>query len=145
MTRRNVVNRLAPSDAAASSTSRSSSSSTGCTVRTTNGSVTNRNARNTAERVLATSTPERAVVAVEGEQHQAGDDRGQRERDVDQDLEHRLPQNRSRTSTQAISVPITTLTAVTTQSGADGEPDGGRGLLVGDASTRRPPSRPRRR
>ena len=57
MMRRKVVNRLAPSDAAASSTSRSSSASTGCTVRTTNGSVTNRKARNTAGRVLATSMP----------------------------------------------------------------------------------------
>jgi len=55
--RRNVVNRLAPSDAAASSASRSSSSSTGCTMRTTNGSVTNRNARKTATRVLAMLTP----------------------------------------------------------------------------------------
>ena len=42
--RRKVVNRLAPSDAAASSTSGSSSASTGWTVRTTKGSVTNRNA-----------------------------------------------------------------------------------------------------
>ena len=57
MIRRKIVNRLAPSDAAASSTSRSSSSSTGCTVRTTNGSVTNSSARNTALWVLATSTP----------------------------------------------------------------------------------------
>ncbi|CFS38899.1 Uncharacterised protein [Mycobacterium tuberculosis] len=35
---------LAPSDAAASSVSRSISSSTGCTARTTNGNVTNANA-----------------------------------------------------------------------------------------------------
>ena len=57
ITRRNVVHRLAPSEAAASSTSRSSDSSTGCTVRTTNGSVTKASARNTAIRVLATLTP----------------------------------------------------------------------------------------
>ena len=57
MMRRKIVNRLAPRDAAAYSTSGSSSASTGCTVRTTNGSVTNRNARNTAMRVFATSTP----------------------------------------------------------------------------------------
>ena len=55
--RRNVVKRLAPSDAAASSTSGSSSASTGWTVRTTKGSVTNRNASVTARGVLATSTP----------------------------------------------------------------------------------------
>src|SRR6476661_9417674 len=54
---RNVVKRDAPSDAAASSTSGSSSASTGCTVRTTNGRVTKRNARKTAIRVLAQSTP----------------------------------------------------------------------------------------
>jgi hypothetical protein len=57
ITRRNVVSRLAPSDAAASSVSRSRVSSTGCTVRTTKGSVTNARARNTATRVLATLTP----------------------------------------------------------------------------------------
>ena len=56
-TRRNVVKRLAPNEAAASSTSGSSSARTGCTVRTTNGSVTNRNARVTARGVLATSIP----------------------------------------------------------------------------------------
>ena len=42
---------LAPSDRAASSDSRSSSSSTGCTVRTTKGSVTNSSARTIAVRV----------------------------------------------------------------------------------------------
>ena len=57
ITRRNVVSRLAPSDAAASSTSRSSVSSTGWTVRTTNGSVTNASARKTAYRVLAAWMP----------------------------------------------------------------------------------------
>ena len=51
MIRRKIVQRRAPSDAAASSISRSSSISTGCTVRTTNGSVTNSSASTTAERV----------------------------------------------------------------------------------------------
>ena len=51
MTRRNVVQLLAPSDAAASSTSRSSSISTGWTERTTNGSVTNSSASTIAGRV----------------------------------------------------------------------------------------------
>jgi hypothetical protein len=41
-TRRKVVNDEAPSERDASSTSRSSSASTGWTVRTTNGRVTNR-------------------------------------------------------------------------------------------------------
>ena len=58
--------------------------------------------------------PDRALRTVEGQQHQAGDDRRQRERDVDEDVEDRaLPQNRSRTSTQAMAVPMTTLSAVT--------------------------------
>ena len=57
ITRRNTTNGLAPSEAAASSTSGSISISTGCTVRTTNGSVTNRNARVTAREVLAQSRP----------------------------------------------------------------------------------------
>ena len=48
MIRRKVVKLLAPSDAAASSISRSSSISTGCTARTTNGSVTNSSASTTA-------------------------------------------------------------------------------------------------
>ena len=49
--RRNVVNGRAPSDAAASSISRSSSSSTGWTARTTNGSVTKSSATTIAARV----------------------------------------------------------------------------------------------
>ena len=55
--RRKIVSLAAPSDAAASSISRSSSISTGCTVRTTNGSVTKRSAISTPQRVYATSTP----------------------------------------------------------------------------------------
>ena len=90
MISRKMVNRLAPSEAAASSTSGSISSSTGCTVRTTNGSVTNRKASVTAVGVLAQLTPERARRPVEAEQHQAGDDGRQRERDVDDDLEDPL-------------------------------------------------------
>ncbi len=42
---RNVVNSLAPSERAASSSSSSSSISTGCTDRTTKGSVTKSSAR----------------------------------------------------------------------------------------------------
>ena len=48
---------LAPSERAASSISTSSSSSTGCTVRTTNGSVTKSSARKIAVRVNATLIP----------------------------------------------------------------------------------------
>jgi hypothetical protein len=53
-TRRNVWSPDAPSERAASSISRSSSISTGCTVRTTNGSVTKRRASTIAPRVNAT-------------------------------------------------------------------------------------------
>ena len=49
--RRKIVSLLAPSDAAASSISRSSSISTGCTVRTTNGNVTKSSAISTPQRV----------------------------------------------------------------------------------------------
>jgi hypothetical protein len=57
ITRRKVVSRLAPREAAASSTSRSRLSSTGCTVRTTKGRVTKARARKTAHRVLAAWIP----------------------------------------------------------------------------------------
>ncbi len=49
--RRKVFPSDAPSDLAACSISRSSSRSTGCTVRTTNGSVTNISASTIAVRV----------------------------------------------------------------------------------------------
>src|SRR5665213_489990 len=51
----NVVNLDAPSDAAASSTSRSSAERTGCTLRTANGSVTNDKASTSDHLVKATS------------------------------------------------------------------------------------------
>ena len=57
MIRRKIVNRLAPSEAAASSTSASSSSRTGWTVRTMNGSVTNAKASSTAFGVKAQLIP----------------------------------------------------------------------------------------
>ena len=55
--RRKIVSGEAPSDAAASSISRSSSMSTGWTARTTNGSVTNSSASRTAQRVNAIASP----------------------------------------------------------------------------------------
>ena len=57
MMRRKVVSGAAPSEAAACSISRSSSISTGCTARTTNGSVTNSSASATATCVNATLMP----------------------------------------------------------------------------------------
>ena len=54
---RNVLGSDAPSERDASSISRSSSVRTGCTVRTTNGSVTNISASTIDVRVNATSIP----------------------------------------------------------------------------------------
>src|SRR5271163_3411397 len=53
----NIFQPLAPSDAAASSVSRSSSSSTGCTARTTNGNVTNASATATPHEVCCKCRP----------------------------------------------------------------------------------------
>src|SRR5579875_535250 len=52
-----IVTLLAPSEAAASSVSRSISSSTGCTARTTNGSVTNASATATPQPVCCRCSP----------------------------------------------------------------------------------------
>ena len=84
MIRRKIVHGLAPSDAAASSMSRSSAISTGCTARTTNGSVTNSSASSNRDARVGDVDPDRAARPVEREQHEAGDDRRQRERQVDQ-------------------------------------------------------------
>ena len=113
MIRRKIVNRLAPSEAAASSTSWSISASTGCTVRTMNGSVTNRNATKTAIRVLAMSTPSGLFGPYSDSSTRPATIVGSANGMSMSTSRTRLPKNRSRTSTQAISVPITTLTSVT--------------------------------
>ena len=64
--------------------------STGCTERTTNGSVTNSSASSTASCVNATLMPIGLLRPVEREQRQAGDDRRQRERQVDERVDERL-------------------------------------------------------
>ena len=84
-----MVQLLAPSEAAASSVSRSSSSSTGCTERTTNGSVTNSSDADAPLRVLQVDA-DQAVRAVQRQHHQAGDDRRQRERQVDDRVDQPL-------------------------------------------------------
>ena len=83
MIRRKTVKPPAPSEVAASSISRSISSSSGCTARTTKGRVTKSSATTTATRVKATSTPIGLFGAVEGEQGETGDDRRQGEGQVD--------------------------------------------------------------
>ena len=107
MIRRKVVNGPAPSEAAASSMSRSSSSSTGCTARTTNGRVTNRQRQDDAGSGERDVDPHRAVGPVEGEQGDPGDDGRQREGRSITEFTIRLPGKLSLTSTQAIAVPVT--------------------------------------
>ncbi len=81
----------APSECAASSTSGSSSWRTGCTVRTTKGSVTNMSARTIAGSREGDVDADRRRGPVEGEQSQAGDDRRKREREVDDRVHDDLP------------------------------------------------------
>ena len=119
MMRRKIVRLPAPSEAAASSMSWSSSISSGCTARTTNGRVTKRRAMTTAMRVRRRA--ERPVRAVEGEQRDAGDDRRQRERQVDQGVDVVLPGNSSRTRTQAMIVPKNALIATTISEADQGQ------------------------
>src|SRR5690242_4474172 len=113
MIRRNVVSRPAPSEAAASSTSASSSSSTGCTVRTMNGSVTNASARNTDARVFATFTPIGLCGPYNASSTRPATIVGSANGMSMTTSRTALPGNRSRTSTQAMTVPMTTLSRVT--------------------------------
>ena len=69
--------------------------------------------RRRATCVKAMSMPIGPVVAVEREQRQAGDDRRQRERQVDHRVDDALPRNSSRTRTQAMSVPSHALITTT--------------------------------
>ena len=89
-TRRNVVRFEAPRDAAASSTSRSSSMRTGCTDRTTNGQRDEGQGDDEAPAGGVEVQADRAVGAVEGEQHDARDDRRQGEGEVDERVDDAL-------------------------------------------------------
>ena len=88
--RRKIVQLPAPSDAAACSASRSTSISTGCTERTTNGSVTKTSAMTSAGLGGDEVHADRAVRPVERQQHDAGDDRRQREGQVDEGVDDAL-------------------------------------------------------
>ena len=90
MIRRKVVSGPAPSEAAASSISRSSSSSTGCTARTTNGRVTKSSATTQPDPREGDVDPDRAVGAVEGQQRDPGHHRRQSEGQVDDRVHDRL-------------------------------------------------------
>ncbi len=89
-TRRKMAKRFAPSDAAASSISRSSSFSTGWTVRTTNGSVTNRSAITTETRVKATLIPTGLIGPYSASSVNPATIVGQREREVDERVHETL-------------------------------------------------------
>src|SRR5829696_3523035 len=91
--RRKIAAGDAPSEAAASSTSRSSSCRTGCTVRTTNGSVTNRSQQHAPARVRDADA-RGSLRPVEREERQPGDDRREREPEVDDRVDRALPPER---------------------------------------------------
>src|SRR5256714_1779953 len=112
--RRNTVIRPAPSDAAASSISRSSSSSVGCTVRTTNGSVTNRSASTTAPRVKATLTPTGLRGPYSATSVSPATIVGSANGRSISAFTSPCPTKRSRTSTHASTVPMRALSAATT-------------------------------
>ena len=85
---------------------------------------------------------DRAVAAVERQQHQAGHDRRQRERDVDDVSSTCLPGNWSRTSTQATSVPMTALTTATASASSTVSRRAAQRLGVGDRRGEVVPARP---
>ena len=99
--RKTFCKRFAPRLAAASSTSGSRSSSTGCTVRTMNGRPMNVSATNTpSQRVgnfdsvaARASRPIQPFCAVKRRQRDARHGGRQRERQIHQRIHRRLPQN----------------------------------------------------
>ena len=106
---RKVVSGPAPSEAAASSISRSSSSSTGCTVRITNGSVTNRSATRTAARLKAMSMPTGPLGPYSASSVRPATIVGSANGRSMIALTTLWPQKRSRTRIQATIVPMTAL------------------------------------
>ena len=113
-TDRKMVRLLAPSEAAACSTSRSASISTGCTERTTNGSVTKASATITPGWVALRWIPTGLCGPYSDSSTMLATMVGRANGRSMMALAQRLPGNSSRTSTQAISVPITALTSATT-------------------------------
>ena len=111
--RRRIVPGRAPNEAAASSIARSSSSSTGCTERTTNGSVTNSSASPTAARVKVTSMPTGLLLPYSASSTTPATIVGSAKGRSITALTIRLPRKSSRTSTHATSVPKTALMSAT--------------------------------
>src|SRR5919199_4814102 len=112
--RRKTVSRPAPSEAAASSISTSSSSSVGCTVRTTKGSVTKSSASTTAPRVKATLTPTGLRGPYKATSVSPATIVGSANGRSISAFTSPCPTKRSRTSTHASTVPMTALIAATT-------------------------------
>src|SRR5205085_5979073 len=106
-----TVRSAAPSERAASSISLSSSCSTGCTVRTTNGSVTNRSARKIAVRVNATLTPIGDCGPYSASSTRPATIVGSAKGRSITAFTSALPRKSSRTSTQAVTVPSAALTS----------------------------------
>src|SRR3984957_20356804 len=113
-TRLKIVALDAPRLAAASSASRSTSSSTGWTERTTNGSVTNRRATNTIARVYARWMPNGLPGPYSASSVRPATIVGSANGRSISALMIRLPGKSSRTRTHATIVPITAPTSATT-------------------------------
>ena len=90
MIRRKIVKRWRRATPRPPRPRRSSSSSTGCTVRTTNGRVTNSKRQEHRASGVGDVDADGALRPVQRQQHEAGHDRGQGEGDVDDHLEHPL-------------------------------------------------------
>src|SRR6478736_3222902 len=113
-TRRKIVQLLAPSDAAASSTSRSASMRTGCTARTTNGSVTKARATASPAVVALRCTPTGLFGPYSDSSTMLATMVGRANGRSISAFTRLLPRKSSRTRTQAISVPMSTLNRATT-------------------------------
>ena len=111
--RRKTARRPAPSEDAASSISRSSSISTGCTARTTNGNVTKRSASTSPARWKATSTPKGLFGPYRVSSVSPATIVGNANGRSMTALTNSLPRKSSRTSTQAIIVPVAALKIAT--------------------------------
>ena len=114
MIRRKMVGGVAPSEAAASSISRSSSSRTGCTDLTTNGSVTSSRATHTPVLVKAMLTPTGLSGPYMASRTTPATIVGRAKGRSISEFTTVRPKKRSRTSTHAMIVPITALMATTT-------------------------------
>src|SRR4051812_42825165 len=141
-TRRKMAVDEAPSDAAASSISRSSSWTTGCTERTTKGSVTKASASRMAHVVATAWMPTGDVGPTSASRMIPTTIVGRAKGRSMTALMAALPRNRSRTSTHAVAVPATALTAATASDvhSDSFSADTAWRLVTADQKVSRPPS-----